>query len=385
VARLLDRAAQAGENEQRLQRGRRHPQRSLRPRRHVRGRGRRLDQRRPTPEGQRQRHHGRDAEHGDASIGPAPAGGSDEVLHDRRPDRSRSRPGSPGRSLVLHTAQRPFLGTELANKYPLIKSWAVGPPSKIELDSMITGRGEYIPRDELRLQGFYPTVMGYKGHVAAGLYAELSDPLGYNELRANASYSPARDITGGEQLHADISYRTLYWHVRYWHNSANFYDLFGPELAELPSYGLMEGTVAGHPVVISQTGFTGEKGYELLVPWDRAVEAWNMVLEAGAQSIIAMNRIISASPLYHRPVHFKSERNARRRGMAELQAVPARVAAPRAGRTPAIAPAPPDSVAASRETVLQAGRPNRPKLIASARARWRGSTTTSKRLRDGQR
>ena len=40
-------------------------------------------------------------------------------------------------------------------------------------------------------------------------------------------------------------------------------DLFGTELAELPSYGLMEGTVAGLPVVVSQTGFTGEKGYEI--------------------------------------------------------------------------------------------------------------------------
>ncbi|MEI9887706.1 MAG: hypothetical protein WDN08_14620 [Rhizomicrobium sp.] len=121
-----------------------------------------------------------------------------------------------------------FLGTEIANKYPIVKSWAVGPPSKIPLESMITGQGAYIPRDELRLMSLYPTVMGYKGHAALGLYAELEDPLGYNELTANVSYSPAGNITAGEQFHADVAYRTLYWHVRYWHNSANFYDLFGP-------------------------------------------------------------------------------------------------------------------------------------------------------------
>jgi len=121
-----------------------------------------------------------------------------------------------------------FLGTEIANKYPIVKTWAVGSPSQVPIDSMITGRGEYIPRDELRLMALYPTVMGYRGHAAIGLYADLQDPLGYNELSANIAYSPASNITGGEQFHADISYRTLYWHVKYWHNYATFYDLFGP-------------------------------------------------------------------------------------------------------------------------------------------------------------
>ena len=121
-----------------------------------------------------------------------------------------------------------FLGTEIANKYPVVKSWAVGSPSQVPLDSMITGRGEYIPRDELHLMSFYPTVMGYRGHAAFGLYADFEDPLGYNQLQANVSISPAGNITSGEQFHADVSYRTLYWHIKYWHNEADFYDLFGP-------------------------------------------------------------------------------------------------------------------------------------------------------------
>ncbi len=71
---------------------------------------------------------------------------------------------------------------------------------------------------------FYPTVMGYRGHGAFGLYADFEDPLGYNQLQANLSISPASNITSGEQFHADVSYRTLYWHIQYWHNNANFYD-----------------------------------------------------------------------------------------------------------------------------------------------------------------
>jgi glycine cleavage system aminomethyltransferase T len=76
-------------------------------------------------------------------------------------------------------------------------------------------------------------------------------------------------------------------------------DLFGPELAELPSYGLMEGTIAGLPVIISQTGFTGEKGYEIYLR-DASVyaeEMWNTVLEAGkAHSLMVI------APAHHRRV-----------------------------------------------------------------------------------
>jgi glycine cleavage system aminomethyltransferase T len=76
-------------------------------------------------------------------------------------------------------------------------------------------------------------------------------------------------------------------------------DLFGPELAELPSYGLMEGTVAGHPVVISQTGFTGEKGYEIYLRNATlyAEDMWNAVLDAGK----AHNLMVIA-PAHHRRV-----------------------------------------------------------------------------------
>src|ERR671915_547845 len=60
-------------------------------------------------------------------------------------------------------------------------------------------------------------------------------------------------------------------------------DLFGAEIASLPSYGLVESTVAGLPVVVSQTGFTGEKGYEIYLrdATLHAEELWNAVLEAG--------------------------------------------------------------------------------------------------------
>ena len=42
-------------------------------------------------------------------------------------------------------------------------------------------------------------------------------------------------------------------------------DLFGEAIHDMPYYGLMEAELAGYPVVVSQTGFSGEKGYEIFV------------------------------------------------------------------------------------------------------------------------
>ncbi|WP_214401756.1 glycine cleavage T C-terminal barrel domain-containing protein [Pseudonocardia lacus] len=76
-------------------------------------------------------------------------------------------------------------------------------------------------------------------------------------------------------------------------------DLFGPGIADIPSYGLMEGEVAGHSVVVSQTGFTGEKGYEIYLrdATLHAEEMWNAVLEAGKAHNL---RVIA--PAHHRRV-----------------------------------------------------------------------------------
>ncbi|MEQ9257623.1 MAG: glycine cleavage T C-terminal barrel domain-containing protein [Roseovarius sp.] len=42
-------------------------------------------------------------------------------------------------------------------------------------------------------------------------------------------------------------------------------SLFGETVHDLPYYGLMEAELAGCSVVVSQTGFSGEKGYEIFV------------------------------------------------------------------------------------------------------------------------
>jgi len=60
-------------------------------------------------------------------------------------------------------------------------------------------------------------------------------------------------------------------------------------LTELPlesiaTYRFREGAVAGVPCIVSRTGYTGEDGFELYCPPDRAEHLWNALLEAGRAS-----------------------------------------------------------------------------------------------------
>jgi len=120
-----------------------------------------------------------------------------------------------------------FLGAEVAQRHPVVTTWAAGSPAGVPFDQMVTERGPYVPRDEMRIGAAYPVVEGYRGYAALGYHVIFEDPLQFNQLLATLSYtldSPLED----QDWHFDIEYRTLRWSFRYWHNDADFYDLFGP-------------------------------------------------------------------------------------------------------------------------------------------------------------
>ncbi len=52
-------------------------------------------------------------------------------------------------------------------------------------------------------------------------------------------------------------------------------------LGEMKYYRFADGTVAGVPAIISRTGYTGELGFELYVPWNDARTVWDALLAAG--------------------------------------------------------------------------------------------------------
>ncbi len=60
-------------------------------------------------------------------------------------------------------------------------------------------------------------------------------------------------------------------------------DLLGDDVRDIPYYGILETEVEGCPVVVSQSGFSGEKGYEIYLR-DATLHAeklWRAVLDAG--------------------------------------------------------------------------------------------------------
>ncbi len=52
-------------------------------------------------------------------------------------------------------------------------------------------------------------------------------------------------------------------------------------LGDIKYYRFVDGEVAGVPAIISRTGYTGELGFELYVPWDEAPTVWKAVLAGG--------------------------------------------------------------------------------------------------------
>ncbi|HNY92910.1 MAG TPA: glycine cleavage system aminomethyltransferase GcvT [bacterium] len=55
------------------------------------------------------------------------------------------------------------------------------------------------------------------------------------------------------------------------------------DLNKIDYYWLDEAEAAGVPMMISRTGYTGELGYELMMPNESAVKVWKAVMAAGAE------------------------------------------------------------------------------------------------------
>ena len=82
-------------------------------------------------------------------------------------------------------------------------------------------------------------------------------------------------------------------------SAALMVDLFGERVRDIPYYGLMEGRVNGRDVIVSQTGFTGEKGYEIYLRDATlyAEDLWHGVLKAGEP-----HQLMVTAPAHHRRI-----------------------------------------------------------------------------------
>jgi glycine cleavage system T protein (aminomethyltransferase) len=60
-------------------------------------------------------------------------------------------------------------------------------------------------------------------------------------------------------------------------------SLAGPEVAKLRYYRVTHAKIAGVDLDISRTGYTGDLGYELWIPWEHAVRVWDALVAAGGE------------------------------------------------------------------------------------------------------
>jgi len=55
------------------------------------------------------------------------------------------------------------------------------------------------------------------------------------------------------------------------------------EITNLKYFRMTRGKIAGVPVDISRTGYTGDLGYEIWIPWKDALKVWDVLMEKGKQ------------------------------------------------------------------------------------------------------
>lgn len=122
-----------------------------------------------------------------------------------------------------------FMGNEIAKKHPVVRDWnVISTLSDVDYEDKIRHQGKYRPYRELEFESGYPIIEGYKDSVGIGWAMKFQDPAQLHNLDISASYTPDSDLDSDERIHFSAEYRALNWHARYWHNDADFYDLFGP-------------------------------------------------------------------------------------------------------------------------------------------------------------
>ena len=121
-----------------------------------------------------------------------------------------------------------FLGAELAEKYPIVKTWQVPPPSTVDYEKEVIRQGPYKPVQHLGLDNAYPVLQGYKNSIGLGYHANIGDPLGLLNIGVTAAYTPTGDLSGNQRGHFDVTAQYLAWRGSLAWNRSDFYDLFGP-------------------------------------------------------------------------------------------------------------------------------------------------------------
>jgi hypothetical protein len=149
-----------------------------------------------------------------------------------------------------------FLGAELVEKFPVLKTWQVPPPSTVDYEKAVVTQGPYAPLRNVALDNAFPIVTGYKDAIGVGYHFNFADPVAFANLGITAAYTPGQGIPGEQQGHVNIKGNYLGWRGEFYWNRTDFYDIFGPTKR-------------------SQKGYAAKIGYDWLIIYDepRKLEA----------------------------------------------------------------------------------------------------------------
>ena len=131
-----------------------------------------------------------------------------------------------------------FLGRQVVEKHPVLKTWMVPSPARVPLDSLTSYSGPYRPLRRIGLATVYPVVEGYKSFTTVGLRADFSDPFSFHNFDLSASVTPGDRLPADQQWHVGAGWRHYGLSARFRYNGASFYDLVGPTKVSRKGYGL---------------------------------------------------------------------------------------------------------------------------------------------------
>lgn len=131
-----------------------------------------------------------------------------------------------------------FLGQEVVNQYPIVKTWMAGSPASVPIESMTQYNGPYRSWADIKLNSAYPILEGYKDSVSVGLRLEFRNPLRFNGFDLSASVTPDPNLPAKERAHLGFNYHYWNWTFSATYNGASFYDLFGPTKVSRKGYSV---------------------------------------------------------------------------------------------------------------------------------------------------
>ena len=134
-----------------------------------------------------------------------------------------------------------FLGTQVADKHPIVKTWQVASPSTVDDEKLIVASGPYDPLKRIGFAGAYPVLQGYKDSIGVGYHFRFEDPLSFASIAVTAAFTPDGDLRSDERGHVDITARYLGFRAGLSWNHSDFYDLFGPTKRSRKGYAVLLG------------------------------------------------------------------------------------------------------------------------------------------------